>query len=72
MPVTIICSLDHLAGMATNATWSDPETCPFCGATLASPGAGFVDHVQESPDCEREFDDWRGHIAGDMAGGWSG
>jgi hypothetical protein len=58
---------------ATNSTsWSGPATCPFCGAGLADPGAGFVDHIAESPDCERGHADWKSNVAGDLAGGWSG
>lgn len=58
--------------MATTATWNDPERCPFCGDEIASPGAGFVDHVDESADCESDFDTWRDRITDDVAGGWSG
>ncbi|WP_415378564.1 hypothetical protein [Halosimplex sp. TS25] len=58
--------------MATTESWSDPERCPFCGAKLASPGAGFVDHTAESPDCETKFETWRDRITDDVAGGWSG
>ncbi|WP_058366694.1 DUF7501 family protein [Haloparvum sedimenti] len=54
------------------ATWSDPNECPFCGAALADPGAGFVDHVAENPDCDRRFETWRDRVAGDMGGEWSG
>lgn len=55
---------------ATN--WTDPGTCPFCGSALATPGAGFVDHLEESPDCAAGFEVWRENLAGDMAGEWSG
>lgn len=58
------------ANTATN--WSDPSTCPFCGAPLANPGAGFVDHIDESPDCESSFDHWRQNVAGDLGGAWMG
>ncbi|RQG91402.1 hypothetical protein EA462_05370 [Natrarchaeobius halalkaliphilus] len=60
--------------MSVNTTmnWVDPVTCPFCGDELASPGAGFVDHIDENGDCERGFDHWRENIAGDLAGEWSG
>lgn len=53
-------------------TWSDTEACPFCGTGLADPGAGFIDHLDDSDTCERGFDEWRQQIAGDMKGGWSG
>lgn len=53
-------------------TWNDPEQCPFCGATLANPGVGFIDHIGENPDCESGFDAWRTNVAGDIRGGWSG
>ena len=60
--------------MAVNTTtdWSDPITCPFCGDELESPGVGFVDHIDENADCEVDFEHWRGNIAGDLAGEWSG
>jgi len=53
-------------------TWSDPATCPFCGASLPDPGAGFVDHVARSTDCESAFDTWKSNVAGDISAGWSG
>lgn len=56
----------------TPTNWSDPSCCPFCGDGLASPGAGFVDHIEDSPDCEAGFDVWTDNVAGDVAGGWSG
>lgn len=58
--------------MSTSATWNDPNRCPFCGDVLTSPGEGFVDHVEESPECESEFGIWRENVGGDIAGGWSG
>lgn len=62
--------------MAANANtptnWSDTSACPFCGAELASPGAGFVDHIHDSGACESSFETWRENIAGDLKGGWSG
>lgn len=60
--------------MATNTTtnWSDPVACPFCGAELTSPGAGFVDHIDDNADCEDGFEHWRANIAGDLAGEWTG
>ncbi|ELY38517.1 DUF7501 family protein [Natronorubrum tibetense] len=60
--------------MAVNTTtdWTDPIACPFCGEKLASPGAGFVDHIDDSPDCNTEFDHWRKNVGGDLAGEWSG
>ena len=60
--------------MAVNTTrdWTDPITCPFCGDELASPGAGFVDHIDENAACEAGFEQWRENIAGDITGEWSG
>jgi hypothetical protein len=58
--------------MPTNTSWADPESCPFCDAALASPGAGFVDHVADHPDCARRFEDWRDCVGGDVRGGWIG
>lgn len=53
-------------------SWDGPSTCPFCGATLPNPGAGFVDHLDESLACADEFETWRDHVAGDMTAGWGG
>ncbi|WP_459820404.1 DUF7501 family protein [Halorubrum luteum] len=50
----------------------DPEQCPFCGATLASAGAGFMDHVDENPECDEQFTTWRVRIAQDIHAGWAG
>jgi hypothetical protein len=58
--------------MATTETWSDPSRCPYCGATLDSPGAGFVDHLDDADDCERRHGRWRDRIDDDMRGGWAG
>ncbi|MXV64207.1 hypothetical protein GS429_19480 [Natronorubrum sp. JWXQ-INN-674] len=60
--------------MAINTTtdWIDTVTCPFCGDELASPGAGFIDHIDENADCEAGFEHWRENIASDLAGEWSG
>ncbi|WP_226022794.1 DUF7501 family protein [Halomicrobium salinisoli] len=57
---------------ATATNWSDPDTCPFCGDDLVDPGAGFVDHIGESPDCEDSWSTWRDNLAGDVRGEWAG
>lgn len=57
---------------SASTTWADPSTCPFCDAELTDPGAGFIDHIQTSTECQSEFDTWRTNIAGDMGGEWSG
>jgi len=56
----------------TNATttWTDTGVCPFCDAELADPGAGFIDHIAESEECETGFDVWRTNVAEDVRGGW--
>ncbi|MFC7075871.1 DUF7501 family protein [Haloarcula halophila] len=58
--------------MATTETWTDPDRCPFCGARLSSPGAGFVDHVQTTPECEDAFGTWRDRVDDDLVRGWTG
>ena len=58
--------------MALTTTDIDPEQCPFCGATLASAGAGFIDHVNERSECEERFKTWRVRIAQDIHAGWAG
>lgn len=58
--------------MSASTDWSDPNQCPFCGDVLASPGNGFIDHVDENENCADRFDTWRGRISDDMHAGWSG
>lgn len=61
----------NLASMSTGtptATWTDESNCPFCETSLPNPGAGFVDHLKESPDCQSGFDAWRFHLADDFGG----
>ena len=58
--------------MSTTATWGDPSDCPFCGSELPNPGAGFIDHIEENPDCEDGFETWRSNINDDICAGWSG
>lgn len=50
----------------------DPGQCPFCGTELASPGAGFMRHVETEPECRDAFETWRDHVTDDMRGGWAG
>jgi predicted transcriptional regulator len=58
---------------AAEATdWNDPERCPFCGTALDDPGAGFVDHTEESEPCKLGFEEWRENVAGDIGGEWGG
>ncbi|AHG03871.1 hypothetical protein HALDL1_09855 [Halobacterium sp. DL1] len=54
------------------ATWTDPETCPFCGEALRNGGAGFVEHADANADCRTRFDEWRENVAGDVRSEWSG
>ena len=58
--------------MAASDVWTDPYRCPFCGAGLRSPGAGFIDHVEETPECASRFEQWRDRIGDDIQGDWSG
>lgn len=50
----------------------EPIECPFCGATVASPGAGFVTHIEAEPACRESFETWRDRVSEDMRGGWPG
>ncbi|WP_340100092.1 DUF7501 family protein [Salinibaculum salinum] len=52
--------------------WANPDFCPFCGTRLTDPGAGFIDHLDESESCRERFADWREHIADDIGSEWSG
>ncbi len=58
--------------MATTESWTDPHQCPFCGDALASPGAGFIAHLESAPACQDAFDTWRDRVGGDVSRGWSG
>ncbi|MBX0325339.1 hypothetical protein EGH21_20130 [Halomicroarcula sp. F13] len=58
--------------MSTTETWNDPNRCPFCDEVLASPGAGFVAHIESRSECADAFGRWRDRIGDDVAGGWSG
>ncbi|MFC6733738.1 MULTISPECIES: hypothetical protein [unclassified Haladaptatus] len=58
--------------MAASETWTDPYVCPFCRAQLASPGEGFITHIEQTPDCETAFETWRDCINEDITGGWAG
>ena len=52
--------------------WDDPETCPFCHASLPDGGPGFISHIDDHPRCRRDFDQWRENVAGDIKGEWAG
>lgn len=54
------------------AVWNDPDYCPFCGTELADGGAGFIDHVDDAPECGERFDEWLEAIRDDIGGEWSG
>lgn len=71
-PETLICRGVVSGTMAASESWGDPYSCPSCGDRLPSPGAGFVDHLSESPDCESWFDAWRDRVSEDIGGGWMG
>jgi len=58
--------------MATSSNWADVYQCPFCGGDLPSPGSGFVDHIDQNPDCDEEFEAWRDTITDDVPHGWPG
>lgn len=53
-------------------TWSGPERCPFCGASLADGGPAFMDHLGRHSACEKGFEAWRDQVTDDIAGGWPG
>jgi len=58
--------------MALSETSIEPSQCPFCGTEIASPGAGFMRHVENEPECRDAFDTWRDRVTDDMRGGWAG
>jgi len=52
--------------------WDSPDHCPFCGVALADGGGGFIDHIEESPECKARFEAWRDRIREDIGGEWGG
>jgi len=54
----------------TDVDWKDPEHCPWCGAAIRDGGAGFIDHIKVSAECEAAFEAWRENIADDIRGEW--
>jgi len=58
----------------TSTDWSDPITCPFCGDELASPGAGFVDHIHDNAESVRTGSNTGGRTSPvtSRAGEWTG
>ncbi len=67
----------YISGMAelvmeSNEPGVEPTTCPFCGTDLASPGAGFIRHIEETTGCHESFETWRDRVADDIRGGWAG
>ena len=53
-------------------TWDEPTVCPFCRAELVDPGAGFMSHLDQSPMCDAEFEQWREVVNDDIGGEWMG
>lgn len=52
--------------------WNRPDFCPFCGAELTDGGGGFIDHLDDAPECEERFAVWRQRITEDIGGEWGG
>lgn len=52
-------------------SWNGTEHCPFCGAPLPDPGAGFIEHTRRSVGCREAFEGWRSRIQDDMRGEWT-
>jgi len=46
--------------------------CPFCEEELASPGAGFYDHIHDNETCQTRHERWTDRLNDDIRGGWSG
>lgn len=63
---------DHDHPSPDSPDWDNPDFCPFCGAALRDGGAGFVEHVEDAPDCRERFEAWRENVAGDVGGEWGG
>lgn len=45
------------------------ERCHFCHGDLDDLGAGFFDHLEESPLCRVQYEDWKTCIDQDWGGG---
>jgi len=50
--------------------WDNPDQCPWCGAPIENGGSGFIEHIEESPDCEAAFERWRENVAEDVGAEW--
>ena len=63
---------EHSHPSPDSPDWDNPDFCPFCGEALADGGAGFIDHIEDSPACHARFEEWRENVAGDVGGEWGG
>ena len=52
--------------------WERPDFCPFCGIELADGGAGFVDHLDDAPECTDRFETWRARVIEKVEDEWDG
>ncbi|MFC6954500.1 MULTISPECIES: DUF7501 family protein [Halorubellus] len=50
------------------ANWTTEYNCPFCDDTLEDPGAAFVDHIADNPECKSGHDAWKFHLTDDFGG----
>jgi len=57
--------------MALSETSIEPSQCPFWGTEIASPGAGFMRHVENEPEC-RDDGSTRGATASPTTCGAAG
>lgn len=55
-----------------STNWDNPDYCAFCGVELEDGGAGFMAHVEESPECHERFEAWLENVGDDIGGEWSG
>jgi hypothetical protein len=65
------CNASTLIGMSVGtptANWTTEYNCPFCDGNLDNPGAAFVDHIDENPECKSGHDAWKFHLSDDFGG----
>lgn len=45
------------------------EECMFCHEDLADQGLAFLEHVEDEPTCEAQYQDWMANLDLDRPGG---